>query len=231
MNEAVETLTMTTEMSTQAPDLMMWQPAAPADATPEELRDEVADALLYVHSRANANTTKILEVASFSYALMELLIERGLISVEELDERKRAVGQRLVDKFVEKGMGVALTKDEQDKYAYQGQVQIDCASRLHLCRAACCRLQFTLSSQDLEEGVVKWDLGRPYFIRRGADNYCHHLDRGTCRCGVYEHRPIVCRAYDCRKDGRIWQDFDAGIVSPKLGELFGQPPAHGNGQG
>src|SRR6266571_5276767 len=82
----------------------------------EELRQEVATGLLYTHSRANANTSKTLEVASFSYALIELLAERGVISLEELDARKKIVGQRLVEKFVEKGMGVALTQDEQDKY-------------------------------------------------------------------------------------------------------------------
>jgi Fe-S-cluster containining protein len=203
-------------------DLALTQPALPPLV--EDLRDEVAESLLYVHSRANANTSKILEVASFSYALMELLIERGVIAVEELDERKREVGQRLVEKLVEKGMGVALTKEEIDKYACDGQVQIDCAGRLHLCRAACCRLSFALSAQDLEEGTVKWDLGRPYMIRRSSDNYCHHLDRGTCGCGIYQQRPLVCRSYDCRQDKRIWEDFANRIVSPQLENLFQPPP-------
>ena len=196
----------------------------------EDLREEIAEGLLYAHSRANANTSKTLEVASFAYALIELLIERELISVEELDERKRQVGQRLVEKFVEKGMGVALTKDEQDKYGYEGEVQIDCENRLHLCRGACCKLSFALSVQDLEEGTVKWDLGHPYMIRRGADGYCHHLERGGCRCGVYAQRPIVCRAYDCRKDKRIWADFARQLVSPELeGLLNGHGATNGNG--
>src|SRR5436190_5802688 len=65
----------------------------------EVLRNDVAEGLMYSHSRENANTSKVLEVASFSYALIELLMERGLISVEELDERKRQVGQRLAEKF------------------------------------------------------------------------------------------------------------------------------------
>lgn len=199
-------------------------------ASIEELRDEIAEGLLYAHSRANANTSKTLEVASFAYALIELLIERELISVEELDERKREVGQRLVEKFVEKGMGVALTKDEQDKYGYEGAVQIDCETRLHLCRGACCKLRFALSVQDLEEGSVKWDLGHPYMIRRGTDGYCHHMERATCRCGVYAQRPIVCRSYDCRKDKRIWADFEQQIVSPDLENLLnGHSATNGNG--
>ncbi len=188
--------------------------------TEETLRQEISEGLLYVHSRANANTSKLLEVASFSYALMELLMERGLISVEELDERKRVVAERLLEKFTEKGMGVALTKDEADKYAYQSTVQIDCENRIPLCRAACCRLSFALTLQDVEEGKVKWDLGRPYMIRRDPDGYCHHLDRRRQGCGIYEQRPVVCRGYDCRKDSRIWADFESRVVSPELEKLF-----------
>ncbi|HEX8144686.1 MAG TPA: YkgJ family cysteine cluster protein [Pyrinomonadaceae bacterium] len=192
----------------------------------EELRDQLAEGLMYLHSRANANTSKVLEVASFSYALIELLMERGLISVEELDARKKEVGQRLVEKFVEKGMGVALTDDEQDKYDYKSEVYVDCENRIELCRGACCRLRFALTTQDLEEGKVKWDLGRPYMIRRDADGYCHHIERGSCRCGVYENRPVVCRSYDCRRDKRIWEDFENRVVSPDLEKLFPETEPH-----
>jgi Putative zinc- or iron-chelating domain len=200
-------------------------PPAEAVDSLEDLRNDVADGLMYAHCRENANTSKVLEVASFSYALIELLNERGIISIEELDERKRKVGERLVEKFAEKGMGVALTDDEKDKYAYEGTVEIDCENRMSLCRGACCRLSFALTVQDLEEGAVKWELGRPYMIRREADGYCHHLEREHKRCGVYEKRPIVCRAYDCRKDKRIWTDFENRIVSDDLEKLFPQPGA------
>jgi len=189
----------------------------------DELRSEVAQGFVYSHSRANANTSKVLEVASFSYALIELLVERGVVTVEELDERKRKHGQKILEKFNQTGVGVALMKDEQDKYGCANNVRIDCDARLPLCRAACCRLSFALSVQDVEEGRVRWDLGRPYMNRRDADGYCHHLDRGTCGCSVYDARPLVCRSYDCRKDTRIWQDFENRIVSPDLEKLFGGP--------
>jgi Fe-S-cluster containining protein len=204
-----------------------FESAQPTASQLEDLRNDVAGGLMYSHSRENANTSKVLEVASFSYALIELLMERGLISVEELDQRKRAVGARLVEKFAEKGMGVALTDDEKDKYVYDGAVQIDCENRLSLCRGACCRLSFALTVQDLEEGAVKWELGRPYMVRRDADGYCHHLEREHKRCGIYDQRPIVCRSYDCRKDKRIWTDFENRIVSPDLENLFPKPNASG----
>lgn len=41
------------------------------------LRQEVADGLLYTHSRANSNTSRLLEATSFLYALIELLAENG----------------------------------------------------------------------------------------------------------------------------------------------------------
>lgn len=210
---------------TPAPSPLNVEAAAEsADASQlERLREDVAAGFMYSHSRENANTSKVLEVASFSYALIELLMERGVISVEELDARKKQVGQRLVEKFTETGMGVAMTNDERDKYALgESSVQIDCDNRIPLCRGACCRLSFALTVQDLEEGRVKWDLGRPYMIRRGEDGYCHHVERGTKHCGIYESRPVVCRSYDCRKDKRIWEDFENRVVSPDLEKLFPQ---------
>jgi Putative zinc- or iron-chelating domain len=181
-----------------------------------DLRQEVAQGLLYTHSRLNANTTKTLGAASFLYALIELLSEKGLITVDELDERKRVVGQRLAKQFSDQGMGAMLQDPEYDKYAFQAGVKIDCENRLHLCKAACCRLPFALSKQDIREGIVRWDLGQPYLIDQGQDGYCVHLQRGACRCGIYEQRPVPCRGYDCRHDQRIWLDFETKIPNPDL---------------
>jgi hypothetical protein len=199
--------------------------------TDEDLREEVAQGFLYAHSRANANSSKLLEVASFSYALIELLSERGLITIEELDRRKEEVNKRLVEKFAEKGMGVALTAEENGASGELLNVEIDCEKRLHLCQAACCRLRFALTVPDVEKGAVKWNLGQPYMIRQGADGYCFHFDRASQHCGIYEDRPFVCRAYDCRKDQRIWQDFENRIVSPELGNLINRlKTGGGNGE-
>jgi DNA-binding MurR/RpiR family transcriptional regulator len=50
-------------------------------------------------SSSNANTTKTLEASSFFNALIELLNEKGLLTIEELDKRKKQVAQRLVNGF------------------------------------------------------------------------------------------------------------------------------------
>ena len=186
----------------------------------EALRQEIAGGLLYCHHRANTNTGKTLEMTAFSYALVDLLIEKGLLTEEELNERKREMGERLVKKFQENGMGVEIQDSKIDKYEFKDGPRIDCENRIHACKAACCRLRFPLSPQDLEEGVVKWDLPHPYLIARGADGFCAHLGRGSCRCTIYQHRPLPCRSYDCRQDRRIWEDFDKKFVSPDLENLF-----------
>ncbi len=186
----------------------------------EALRREMVGGLLYTHSRANSNTTRLLEVASFLYALIELLEEKELITIEELDERKARVAERVKQRFLDKGMGVHLQEPEQDKYTVQGSVEIDCENRVHLCKAACCRLWFPLSQQDVEEGVIRWDLRFPYIIAQEADGCCQHLERASCRCTVYENRPLPCRTFDCRKDKRIWLDFENKVINPDLESMF-----------
>ncbi len=67
---------------------------------------EITEGLLYTHTRINSNTAKTLEAASFLYALIEILSEKGMLSIQELDERKKQVAERLVKKFVESGLGL-----------------------------------------------------------------------------------------------------------------------------
>ena len=69
-------------------------------------------------------------------------------------------------------------------------------------------MRFALSAEDIEAGPLGWDLGRPYYNRRGHDGYCHRCDPAGPACGVYEERPSVCRNYSCAGDDRIWTDFD-----------------------
>jgi hypothetical protein len=189
----------------------------------EELLREIAGGLLYCHHRDNANTSRVLEMGAFLYALIELVTERGLLSMEEIEERKQVVGERLSRRFLDKGMGVLIQDGPQDKYSFNGHGRVDCEDRVHLCQAACCKMHFALSRQDLEEGVVRWNLQHPYVVAQGGDGYCAHLDRTSHRCTVYVNRPLPCRAYDCRQDERIWLDFEKKIVNPDLDKLFTKP--------
>jgi Fe-S-cluster containining protein len=180
------------------------------------LRQEIAEGLLYTHRRLGEGRQETLEASAFLYALIELLSEKGLVSIEELDDRKREVGVRLEKMKRDRGVGVLLQDPEYDKYEFRDVAEIDCTSRIHLCGAACCRLPFALSRQDIREGIIHWDLGQPYIIAQGEDGYCTHLERRACRCTVREHRPVPCRAFDCRKDRTIWLDFENGVINPDI---------------
>jgi Fe-S-cluster containining protein len=90
---------------------------------------------------------------------------------------------------------------------------VDCAARMHICHAVCCRLKFPLSAAEVDAGAVKWDIGHPYIIRHDSSGWCTHNDRATGCCSVYEDRPGVCRNYSCAGDTRIWKDFDGMVLN------------------
>jgi Fe-S-cluster containining protein len=189
---------------------------------------DVAEGLRYIHTRVNANTTKTLEATSFLYALIELLNEKELLSIEELDERKKQVAERLVRKFTESGIGLVYQDPEYDKYTFEHEAQIDCQSRLHICKAICCKFPFALSRQDVEECIIRWEFGRPYLIAHNADDYCVHLDRNTYQCTVREHRPVPCKGFNCQDNERwrVWLDYEKKIINGELIEQINQ----GNGK-
>jgi hypothetical protein len=194
--------------------------------------------LIYTHNRANANTAEVHEANATLQALVELLIEQGALDREALATRRQEASEELRRRYVERGMAVAMQEFGVSKYEFQGGAEIDCASRLPLCKAACCRFPFALSKQDVQEGVVKWDLGQPYMNARNTDGYCIHLDHCTGRCTVYAQRPIPCRGYDCRNDKRIWLDFENKVINPHIDDpdrpdclgMKAVPGATGEGQ-
>ena len=190
------------------------QPNETADTG--NLRGQTADGLLYTHARLNANQRKTLEASSFLYALVELLSERGIITIDELDARQAVVTQRLTEQLRREGDGAMFQDPEYDKYAFEHAAEFDCAARVHLCHATCCRLPFALSHQDVREGIVHWNLGQPYLIYQDGDGYCVHMDRGACACTIYANRPVPCRGFDCRNDRRIWLDFEGKVANPAI---------------
>jgi Fe-S-cluster containining protein len=89
-----------------------------------------------------------------------------------------------------------------------------CLELLPICGARCCSLDVPLTSQDLDEGIVRWDHGNPYLLKQEADRHCTHLSRSGAGCTCYQHRPAPCRQYDCRADRRIWVDYEKKILVP-----------------
>jgi len=106
---------------------------------------------------------------------------------------------------------------------------VPCAELIPLCGARCCTLSFALSTEDLDEGVIRWDYGQPYLIaQRASDGFCVHNDPDSRGCTVHGQRPRVCRSYDCRKDTRVWIDYEQRIPAPLVAgrvDLKGASPS------
>jgi hypothetical protein len=184
---------------------------------PWPVSTDVLRGLIYAHNRVNANTAAAHEANSALRALVELLVEEGLVDRGAFEARRAQLSEQVRREYVERGMAVAMQEFGVSKYEFKGGAEIDCENRVHLCKAACCRLPFALSTEDVREGIVKWDPGQPYLNARDA-GYCVHMERGACRCTIYRHRPVPCRGYDCRKDRRIWFDFERKTINPSVAE-------------
>lgn len=182
---------------------------SPACNAPASIREDLNAGLRFLHLMGMQTKLDLVDMVSTLFALIEELVESGQLDPQKLDERRAQFLEKEETRLKERAH-VQLA-DPIDKYSLDNLPQIDCQSRLHLCKARCCKLSFPLSFQDLDERIVDWDYSKPYQIRQGADGYCVHCDRINGCCNVYDHRPAVCRAYDCRNDKRIWIDFERGI--------------------
>jgi Fe-S-cluster containining protein len=167
-----------------------------------ELERQVEGGNLFAHSTLTEHASRINEAAAIVNGLVGLLVERGLIEGDELLAAVDSVRERTerAGHHAHVGIAVRVERDVEEP-------DIDCEARLPICKAACCRLHFALSVEEVERGgPLRWELGHPYFNRHNADGYCHQWDDG---CGIYDERPSVCRSYTCAGDDRIWKDFDA----------------------
>ena len=180
------------------------------------LRQEITNGLLYCHGRLNTNTQLAFEVQCQLNALRQIMEKNGIIAAGELDEQKEIAAQKLSKEFQDRGIGSIMLDPAPDKYSLEEVAKVDCENRIHLCRAACCRLSFSLSGQDVDEGIVRWNMGQPYLISHKEDGYCSHLDRESLTCSIYAHQPAVCQTYHCRKDKRIWIDFNNRVINPEI---------------
>jgi len=175
-----------------------------------ELERQLQRGGLYTHTLLSQLADRANEIESFLYGLVDQLAARGLVDPDRLAEaavRVRAESETRGEALVPP---VAMRVDPATPAA---PPEIDCVARLPLCQAACCKLQFALSAEEVEAGTVAWDLGHPYFIRQGRDGYCVHNDCATRSCGVYQARPAPCRSYSCAGDARIWKDFEGRVIN------------------
>jgi Fe-S-cluster containining protein len=187
-----------------------------ADNTELATIADLEEGLRFGHMLMSMNRHISQEGACYAQAILELLLEKEVITPEEFEGKVEAHRKEMANY-----PDVKLSKGP-DKYECE-EVVIDCLSRLHLCRAVCCMFRFFVTPQDLDEGMVKWDYGNPYWIRQQENGYCIHCDPDTLTCQIHENRPYTCRLYDCREDERVWVDFEKAIHNPELDKLGARP--------
>jgi len=161
---------------------------------------------LFMHTALSETAERVTEVETFLYGLIDVLVANKTINQDALRQAVAAVRGELDQRGETVSPAVALRVDTETPTDVF--VPVNCAERMHVCHAICCRLHFALSASEVEAGTLKWDLGRPYHIRQDATGTCVHNDPETHGCSVYAARPSVCRGYSCANDERIWSDFE-----------------------
>jgi hypothetical protein len=184
-----------------------------------ESRQEIERGFQFANMLNSLNTDQNRELMAVVRALTEILLRNGITHPGELhelvEEARRGVGERPLPSVCLMDMG--------DKYAEGQFVDIDCASLMPVCQARCCSFAAILTEQDLNEGIARWDYGNPYWVMHTAAGFCVHADRKTGACTIHPRRPHACRTFDCRKDKRIWLDFEHRVLAPQPAS-FGVPP-------
>jgi hypothetical protein len=171
--------------------------------------DQLEEGGLFTHSALSAYAERINRMEAFLYGLADALMDGGQVTEEQLRTRTESVAKELRQKGEALSAGVVLRVDPEPPPA---AATVDCASRMHVCKAVCCRLSFPLSAPEIESGKIKWELGKPYYARKDSTGACVHLNE-SCGCGVYADRPWVCHCYSCANDKRIWKDFEQMILN------------------
>ncbi len=192
-------------------------------------RQELERGLRFLNNAVTQMRDELLQLGAQVVTLTRLLEGRGSVSqAEVMAALPDAVRDVRESDEESPPMRVELAVTAEDKHDIESP-PIPCGELLSLCQARCCKLTFTLSTQDLHEREVRWDYGNPYWNLRREDGYCVHNQPGTLGCQVYQHRPAPCRRFDCRKDRRIWIDYDKRIPAPardeELVELAPRPSA------
>jgi Fe-S-cluster containining protein len=176
-----------------------------------ELERQVERGNLFAHSAMSEQAVHVNENAALLNGLVGLLVQHGVVSADELMAVVDSARTMIENSEESARINVVIRNPETGSEHDGGPV--DCAARIPVCKAVCCRLRFALSIEEIDNGPLKWDLGRPYYNRISEDGYCEKFDRESRGCGVYEQRPTPCRGYSCEGDDRIWTDFEGMVLN------------------
>lgn len=207
--------------------------AGDRDEVLEELERQVERGSMFTQASLDRIVSRMQDTESFVNELVDVLRARGVLQDEDLSEpvpdgefpgpKVEALEGQVVDVTgwddPDSPVG-SLLAGQWPSIAYRLESAdipngppVNCAERMHVCHAVCCKLNFALTLGEVDAGKVKWDLGYPFLLRHNAEGKCVHNDKETGGCRVYEDRPGVCRRYSCVNDKRIWKDFDNMVLN------------------
>jgi Fe-S-cluster containining protein len=175
----------------------------------DAIEGQIAHGAMHSHTVQGRFAGRINALESGLYGLIDLLVEKRMLGESEVAARADRIGDQIEQAREQAHGDVALRADPTEG---QDFVPVNCAERMSICKAVCCKLDFALTAEEVESGKLRWDLGKPYFIRHDRHGQCVHRDAAG-GCGVYADRPALCRRYSCANDARIWKDFDARILN------------------
>ena len=176
----------------------------------QELETQMERAGVFTHQELATLSAQLHDTATFVYGLIDYLTEKGMVVPDELKSVIASVKSEMEERNVQHKPQIFIRDDSKTGAEY---TPVDCETRRPVCKSICCKLNFPLTQVEIEAGHIKWDLGRPYHIRKQKNGFCTHFEMEKRCCGVYENRPGICRRYTCANDNRIWKDFDNMILN------------------
>jgi Fe-S-cluster containining protein len=193
--------------------------AAPHEDPLTQLERQVVRGSHFTQAAMDELVARLSNAEAAIAELAGMLKAVGILAEEDVGTKDDGAGPTVIPEDSEESStqatvrwpGIAFRVDPEGP---ERQVsEVNCAERMPVCHAVCCKLNFALTPPEVEAGTVKWDLGFPYLIRHEANGYCTHNDMATGRCRIYADRPEVCRRYSCANDPRIWTDFDNMVLN------------------
>src|SRR5215831_314080 len=104
-----------------------------------QLERQVERGSLFTHTVVSRNADQIYEAQSFLYAVIDILIEKGIVTHDEVLQSVGKVRQEMEEKGETIGPGIALRIEGED-IKQDDFVAVNCSERLHICKesTACC---------------------------------------------------------------------------------------------
>jgi len=168
-------------------------------------------ALYQVHADHARGMQVEFEQAVIVQCVLQILMLKGLITREELDQVYPSMQQMMLQLREKQLTGPRLSDPAEPNLDPK---DLDCSAHHATCGAACCSsFSVLLTTDEVRSGKYLWDLAYPYRLLVDGDGTCVYFDRDKLGCSIWHDRPTACRVFDCRTDGRIWDDYSARRLS------------------